>query len=262
MARSRWLPVLCVLAAAACTSVPPRFEPAIPVRHVASPNFDLRRPQYVILHHTTNPTAAQALATLTDPARMVSAHYLVARDGTIYQLVDERDRAWHAGASRWGADTDINSASIGIELDNTGVEPYPAAQIEALLKLLADIQARHDIPRANFLAHGDIAPGRKVDPSASFPWKLLAQNGFGAWCDAPAAAPVQPVTPPQPVTPAQAGAESSDQDLLALFGYDVANPDAAVRAFNRHFMALEDEPTLSVAGRAMLECLVRERTKP
>src|SRR3954471_16009699 len=108
------------LIAAGCTPVPPRFEPGIAVRHVPSPSFDLRRPQYVILHHTTNATAARALATLTDPERMVSAHYLVGRDGVVYQLVDERYRAWHAGASRWGAETDINSASIGIELDNDG----------------------------------------------------------------------------------------------------------------------------------------------
>jgi N-acetylmuramoyl-L-alanine amidase len=226
------------------------------VHHVASPSFDQRRPQYVILHHTSNPTAAQALATLTDPERMVSAHYLVARDGTIYQLVDERDRAWHAGTSRWGSDTDINSSSIGIELDNTGFEPYPAAQLEALLALLADIEARHGIPRANFLAHGDVAPGRKVDPSADFPWKVLAQHGFGAWCDAPAVAPAPSVTP------AQAGAQSSDADLLALFGYDVADPEAATRAFNRHFMALEDEPRLSAQGRAVLECLVAATKEP
>src|SRR4051812_5168752 len=85
------------LVLAACAPVPPRFEPGVAVRHVASPSFDLRRPQYVILHHTTNATAARALATLTDPERMVSAHYLVGRDGVVYQLVDERYRAWHAG---------------------------------------------------------------------------------------------------------------------------------------------------------------------
>jgi len=241
------------LALAACTPVPTRFEPAIAVRHVASPSFDLRRPQYVILHHTTNETAARALATLTDPQRMVSAHYLVGRDGVVYQLVDERYRAWHAGASRWGADTDINSASIGIELDNDGFEPYPAVQVEALLALLGDIRSRHDIPRENFLAHGDVAPGRKVDPGALFPWSVLAQHGFGAWCDAPPA-------------PAPAGEASSDDVMLALFGYDVAQPEAAIRAFNRHFMALEDDPLLSPEGRAVLACLVRtgarSRTNP
>jgi N-acetylmuramoyl-L-alanine amidase len=246
-----------LLAAAACAPIPPRFTPGVPVRWVASPSFDLRRPQYVILHHTTNDTALQALATLTNPERMVSAHYLVGRDGTVYQLVDERHRAWHAGASRWGSDEDINSASIGIELDNDGHEPYPPAQVQALLALLADVKARHDIPRENFLGHGDVAPGRKVDPGALFPWKRLAQEGFGMWCDD--AMPVDaPVAGPQPRD------DASDADLLALLGYDVSNPEAVVRAFNRHFMALEDDPVLSGAGRATLECLLRTsgRTRP
>jgi N-acetylmuramoyl-L-alanine amidase len=249
-----------VLALAACTPVPPRFAPGVPVRWAGSPSFDLRRPQYVILHHTTNETAQQALATLTNPLRMVSAHYLVARDGTIYQLVDERMRAWHAGISRWGGDTDINSASIGVELDNDGREPYPEVQIEALLALLADVKARHDIPAANFLGHGDVAPGRKVDPGILFPWRRLAQHGFGAWCDAPAGAPAQAAHAAGPVTPVPAA--SSDADGLALFGYDVANLDAAIRAFNRHFMGLDDEPALSAEGRAVLECLVRLTRAP
>jgi N-acetylmuramoyl-L-alanine amidase len=263
MAFRRLACALVLAACAACTSVPPRFAPGVPVRWVASPNFDLRRPQYVILHHTSDDTAGQALATLTDPARMVSAHYLVARDGTVYQLVDERRRAWHAGISRWGADEDINSSSIGIELDNNGREPYAPAQIDALLALLADIRSRHDIPRENFLGHGDVAPGRKVDPGALFPWKLLAQRGFGMWCDAP-------------VGPAAAGAQSGalpgdasgpglrrgDDVLLAVVGYDTTNLEAAIGAFNRHFMALEDEPVLSPEGRAVLECLADLRKAP
>jgi N-acetylmuramoyl-L-alanine amidase len=252
------------LAAAACTPVPPRFTPGVPVTRVASPNFDLRRPQFVILHHTSDDTAARALATLTDPARMVSAHYLVARDGTIYQLVDERDRAWHAGTARWGSDSDINSSSIGIELDNDGAEPYPPAQVRALLALLRDLEARYEIPRENFLGHGDVAPGRKIDPGALFPWKVLADHGFGMWCD-DAVTPAQPFTPAQPVAPAPAGAQGmrrDDADLLAIVGYDVSRLDAAIRAFNRHFMALEDEPVLSPSGRAMLECLARARTEP
>jgi N-acetylmuramoyl-L-alanine amidase len=239
------------LTLAACTSVPPPFQPAIEVRHVPSPSFDLRRPRYVILHHTTNDTAARALATLTDAQRMVSAHYLVARDGVVYQLVDERYRAWHAGTSRWGSETDINSASIGIELDNTGFEPYPAAQLRSLVALLEDIRSRHDIRRENFLAHGDVAPGRKVDPGALFPWNLLAQQGFGAWCEE------TPVPEPAAAAPA-----ATDAELLALFGYDVTSLEAAIGAFNRHFMALEDEPVLSPEGRAVLACLVRATREP
>ena len=137
----------------------------------------------------------------------------MARDGTIYQLVDEWARAWHAGASYWGGSGDLNSASLGIEVDNDGMEPFPPAQIDALLALLKDISARHRIPVANYLGHGDVAPGRKVDPSALFPWRTLAQAGFGLWCD-----------PPFPAPPA-----TFDAGLgLQALGYDVRDPDAAI----------------------------------
>lgn len=187
-----------------------------------SPNFDQRRPNYVILHQTSNDTAQRALATLTDPRRRVSAHYLIGRDGTVLQLVDENARAWHAGASWWGGNTDLNSASLGIELDNTGEEPFAEAQIVALLALLDELRSRHRIPAANFLAHGDVAPGRKVDPSAFFPWQRLASQGFGLWCDAP------PLAAPPGFDPALG---------LRALGYDPLRPIAARQAFRRHFVA-------------------------
>jgi N-acetylmuramoyl-L-alanine amidase len=232
--------VAACLLVAACAPAPVRTT--MPSRWTPSPSFDARRPSFVILHHTSNSSVEPALATLTNPARAVSAHYLVERDGTVYQLVDERDRAWHAGASRWGFDTDLNSASIGIELDNNGREPYPEPQVAALLALLADVQARYRIPAANFLGHGDIAPGRKVDPSAYFPWKRLADRGFGLWCEA---------------RPADAAPADAALALQAL-GYDASNLDAAVQAFNRRFMAIEDSPRLSPEALAMLDCLVRK----
>ncbi len=148
-----------------------------------SPNYDARRPNFVILHHTTNTHAAKALQTLTDPRRQVSAHYLIGRDGIKYQLVDEASRAWHAGDSWWGGSSDLNSASIGIELDNTGDEDFAEPQIVALLGLLEEVRERHRIPAENILGHGDIAPMRKVDPSQRFPWARLAERGFGLWCD-------------------------------------------------------------------------------
>ncbi len=166
---------------------------------------------------------------------------MVERDGTVYQLVDERQRAWHAGKSKWGPDTDVNSSSIGIELDNNGHEPYAEPQIVALLALLADLQERYRIPTANFVGHGDIAPGRKVDPSALFPWKRLADRGFGLWCDA---------QPPDPLVPVDVPLS------LQALGYDVANLDAAIGAFNRHFMGIEDSAQLSPDGLGMLHCLV------
>ena len=148
----------------------------LPVVQHPSVNFNERRPSFVILHHTGNPDTRRALGTLSNPVAEVSAHYLVARDGTIYYLVDEMKRAWHAGDSWWGGPIDMNSASIGIELDNDGREPYAEQQIVVLLALLADIQQRYGIPAANFIGHGDIAPGRKVDPGVHFPWRRLAEQ--------------------------------------------------------------------------------------
>src|SRR5262249_42850892 len=207
-----------VLALSACTPLPIRTTLPVDVR--PSPNFGERRPNYVILHHTTNDDAGRALATLTSPVAQVSAHYLVGRDGRIAYLVDERLRAWHAGESYWGGNRDLNSASIGIELDNDGVELYAEPQIDTLLALLADPKTRWSIPAANFLGHGDIAPGRKVDPGRLFPWRRLAALGYGLWCD-----------PPYDAAPA--GAE--DELLLAALGYDISRLPAALAAVQRHY---------------------------
>jgi N-acetylmuramoyl-L-alanine amidase len=221
--------------------------PAVPVSWRPSPNFDERRPNFVILHQTTNDEAERALLTLTDPLKKVSAHYLVGRDGAVMQLVDERDRAWHAGESWWGGLTDLNSASIGIELDNNGDEPFAEPQIATLLDLLADLKSRYRIPDANFLGHGDVAPRRKVDPSRHFPWRLLAARGFGLWCEVPA--------PPPP---------GFDVPLaLQALGYSLADGDSAVRAFLRHWgqrAADEAAPALGDADKAMLHCLVRTKS--
>lgn len=230
---------LILAALAACAPLPPgqgggaRWQP--------SPNFDQRRPNFVILHQTTNDTVGKALATLTDPKRKVSAHYLIGRDGGVMQLVDESARAWHAGESRWGGMGDLNSASIGIELDNTGEEPFAEPQIAALLDLLRELRERHGIPAANVLAHGDVAPGRKVDPSRWFPWRRLAQAGFGLWCD----------TPP---TGLPAGFDAA-LGLRAL-GYDMTQPAATRAAFRRHFLGSEGEAELDSAEQALLYCLL------
>ncbi len=236
------IPLLALLLAlAACAPVPQRA--GIPTEWLASPNFNERKPDFVILHHTGDDTVEQALRSLTSPLREVSAHYLIARDGRIIQLVDERARAWHAGESKWGADTDINSASLGIELDNNGHEPFPEVQISALLRLLADIEARYRIPAANFLGHADIAPGRKTDPSRYFPWITLAQHGFGLWCDPPFAQP--------PL------ALDADMELRAL-GYNTEDPAAALRAFKLHFLPDDASAGLDESGRALLYCLYQK----
>lgn len=190
------------------------------VEQVISPNFDQRRPNLVIIHHTSNDTIDRALRTLTTPERKVSAHYLIGRDGRIVQLVDENDRAWHAGKSWWGGFTDINSASLGIELDNNGNEPFPEAQINALLALLTDIRQRYAIPIANFIGHADVAPTRKDDPSVFFPWQRLAGNGFGLWCDAA-------------LDPAPPGFDLAL--ALAALGYDPTTFEASLSAFRLHY---------------------------
>lgn len=233
------IPGLLILLLAACAPAPPRSD--LPVQWRPSPNFEERRPNFVIIHATSNDTADQALRTLTDPQRRVSAHYLVAREGTIYHLVDERHRAWHAGESKWGADTDLNSASLGIELDNNGDEPFPDIQISALLKLLDSIAERYRIPAANYLGHGDVAPRRKVDPSRYFPWQTLASRGYGLWCD-----------PPWPAPPVDMDATLA----LRAIGYDVSDAEAAVRAYKRRFMPDDTTMELTDRDRGMLYCLL------
>jgi N-acetylmuramoyl-L-alanine amidase len=235
---------IAVALVAGCTTEPTR--PVGTGIWTPSPNFNERRPNFVILHHTGDPGAQASLNILTNRLREVSAHYLVGRDGAVYHLVDERMRAWHAGLSYWGANSDLNSASIGIELDNDGREPFPDAQIASLLDLLADIKSRYSIPAANFLGHADVAPGRKVDPSAYFPWARLAEHGFGLWCDPPYASPPR----------------EFDADLgLRAFGYDMTNRDAAIYAFKLHFNQRVVDTRLTDEDRAMLYCLLKRGEK-
>jgi N-acetylmuramoyl-L-alanine amidase len=198
----------------------------------------------VIVHHTSKSTAEEALDVLTNRDRKVSAHYLIGRDGKLFQLVDEAARAWHAGESYWGGQHDLNSASIGIELDNDGQERFFDAQIETLLALLADLKSRYNIPAANFLGHADVAPGRKADPSRFFPWRRLSEQGFGLWCD-----------PPYPAMPP--GLET--EVLLQALGYRVWNVQAAINAFKLHFAPADPNPEMSADDRSLLYCLVLQK---
>ena len=219
-----------LLALAACTHAPPRNPLA---QWVPSPNFEPRRPVLIVLHATEQESAAASLDTLRtgNSGGPVSAHYLVGDDGATYQLVADELRAWHAGPGRWGTITDVNSASIGIELDNDGSEPFPDAQVAALLRLLEDLCERLDIPRTQVIAHADMAPTRKRDPGFRFPWKRLADAGFGLWPQAPLA------EPPPGFDPWLA---------LRLLGYPLQQDDspghaATVRAFRRHFRGDEGD---------------------
>ena len=237
------LAVLLVASLAACTSPPPRSLAGTAIRREMSPNFDARRANLVVLHHTSDSTLDEALATLTNPERKVSAHYLIGRDGEIVQMVEEKDRAWHAGVSWWGGNTDINSASIGIELDNDGFEPFDDAQIDALLLLLADVLQRNNIPGENVVGHADVAPGRKADPSAWFPWRRLAEHGFGLWCDDP--------LPPAP--------DGFDLTLaLAALGYSPLTPEASRQAFLLHH-ASERRTLSGEEEKALAYCLFNKK---
>lgn len=230
------------LLAAACAELPQRSPLTMEQR--PSVNFDARRPNFVVIHHTSNHDADYALGVLTDPGRKVSSHYLIGRDGKLYYLVDELARAWHAGESYWGGNRDLNSASIGIELDNNGEEPFAEPQIETLLVLLADLKERYKLPSANFLGHGDVAPGRKTDPSRWFPWQRLAGHGFGLWCE-----------PPYHAVPDGL----DDTALLQAFGYDAWRLDAAVAAFKRRFAPDDPLPEMTEHDRAVLYCLILKK---
>jgi N-acetylmuramoyl-L-alanine amidase len=150
-----------------------------------SPNHGRRRnglrPELVVLHYTAMADAEAARRVLCDPAREVSAHWLIARDGTTEQLVDEERRAWHAGTGSWAGREDVNSRSIGIELDNDGQAPFAAPMMDALERLLADILARWSIRPTGIIGHSDMAPGRKRDPGPRFDWRRLARNGLSVW---------------------------------------------------------------------------------
>lgn len=193
-----------------------------------SPNWNQRKLpiSMVVLHYTGMESAEAALAQLCDPAKEVSAHYMIEEDGTVHRLVREDRRAWHAGKSYWRGITDVNSASIGIELVNPGHEfgyvPFPDAQMEALLPLLSDIVQRYDIPRANVVGHSDIAPARKTDPGELFDWDLLAAHRLTL--------PTPRVKMPSPY-------ENDGAFFLALerYGYDISDQVAAMRAFQRRW---------------------------
>lgn len=234
---------------AACASAPPVAPQRSALAHWSpSPNFNARKAQLIVLHHTSTANAADALRILKsrNSEGQVSAHYLVEADGRIDQLVDESARAWHAGASRWAGMTDINSSSIGIEIDNDGVSPFTQPQIQALVNLLADLTTRLGIPREAVVGHGDIAPGRKNDPSALFPWATLARYGFGLW-------------PDPPLIPSPPGFDSLA--AIRLVGYDVSNPRTAIIAFHRHYRGMESE-TLDETDASILYALQRKLMAP
>jgi len=194
--------------------------------------------------------AASAIARLTDASAKVSAHYLIAEDGQIVQMVDEAQRAWHAGKSHWRGIDDVNSASVGIELVNPGHEfgyrPFPEPQISALIPLMNELTMRYRITRGNVVGHSDIAPARKDDPGELFPWGQLARLRLAL---------------PSPTKNLMDPLWSDAGFTLALerFGYDVADPKAATVAFQRRFRPANIDGIVDGECRAKLLALLLPR---
>ena len=234
-----------------------------------SPNFGERRGgarvELVVLHYTAMPSCAEALERLCDPLAEVSAHYLIDGDGTLLSLVDEGVRAWHAGAGEWRGKGDVNSRSIGIELANTGREPFAEPQMAALERLLAGVLERHGLGPEAVIGHSDMAPERKGDPGARFDWRRLALQGLSVWpgLDLSGSPPPQPS--PQR---AEGGAKGlarapDDQSMeqaffadLRVFGYPEAAPEALLTAFRLRFRPWVTGP-LDDADRALAAGLRR-----
>lgn len=204
---------------------------------VGTTNFGMRKPNFVIIHHTAQPAVDTTLKTFTLARTQVSAHYVIAKDGRIYHMLNDYLRAWHAGNSKWGNLTDINSSSIGIELDNNGFEPFTEPQMNSLLQVLKRLKKDNNIPTANFIGHSDIAPKRKVDPNKYFSWQRLAQSGFGNWYD------TANVKLPDNFNAIQS---------LRIIGYDTRDSVAAIKAFKLHFVQQDSIPKINEADKKII----------
>lgn len=212
-----------------------------------SPNFNVR-PEGVsidmlVLHYTGMQSAEAALSRMCNPEAEVSAHYMIDEAGTVFSLVDEENRAWHAGVSMWRGEANVNNRSIGIELVNPGHEfgyrPFPEAQMAALIELANGILWRWPIPPRNVVGHADVAPRRKQDPGELFDWRRLAEEGIGLW-------------------PEAGVAEGDAAAMLAAFGYEAEDLRASLIAFQRHFRparcdGVADEETLSLLNGLLLQ---------
>lgn len=201
---------------------PPNYFPSQTADWAGTVNFDLRKPDFIIIHHTAQEGCSETLHTFTVTRTKVSAHYVICKDGTVHHMLNDYFRAWQAGASKWGHNTDINSSSIGIELDNNGYEDFTIPQINNLLTLLDTLKIKYKIPQENIIGHSDIAPGRKVDPNWRFPWKLLADHGFGEWYDDTTLVVVPP--------------GFNEYQALKVIGYQLKDTVAVLNAFRRHWM--------------------------
>ncbi|MBM3468575.1 MAG: N-acetylmuramoyl-L-alanine amidase [Alphaproteobacteria bacterium] len=209
--------------------------------HHPSPNFE-DRPEGVlidtiILHYTDMRNAEEALERLSDPQAKVSAHFLIHKNGNVYQLVDPYYKAWHAGESYWQGDKDLNNRSIGIELDNAGhafgLEPFSEIQITTLINLLKDLVEVFEVPVNRIIGHSDVAPLRKQDPGELFPWFDLAEKGFGLWPQSLEPFQTSPL-PPLSVSDAQQAFLKIGYECPQTGTWD-ENTQKVCRVFQQHF---------------------------
>jgi N-acetylmuramoyl-L-alanine amidase len=206
------------------------------IRDRPSPNHGSRsepaRIDMLVLHYTGMTSAEAAIERLCDPNARVSAHYVLEENGTIWRLVPEIRRAFHAGLSYWEGESDLNAVSVGIEIVNPGHEwgyrPFPAPQMASVERLCQDLVSRHSIPPHRIVGHSDIAPDRKTDPGELFDWPLLARAGIGIW---------PPMSPPPPGSAVDSAQSLAD---LAAIGYRVTAElqTPAIVAFQRRFRPL------------------------
>lgn len=215
-----------------------------PVYQAGTTNFGMRKPNMVILHYTAQSSCDLTLKTFTTPEREVSAHYVICKDGMLHHMLNDYLRGWHAGASKWGSNTDINSSSIGIEIDNNGKDSFSLAQLNTLNGLLAYLKKTHSIPVANFIGHSDVAPARKSDPGVLFPWKSLAENGYGHWYG--------------DTTGVMIPRDFNTSLALRIIGYDISNIPAAAVAFRQHFLATANAGELNEREKKILFVLMQK----
>ena len=211
---------------------------------VGTTNLSMRRPNYVIIHHTAQNSCEQTLRTFTLPRTQVSAHYVICEDGTVYHMLNDLLRAHHAGISKWGNATDINSSSIGIELDNNGYEYFTEPQLKSLAELLGRLKRAFSIPAANFIGHGDIAPTRKNDPNWRFPWQQFAAQGFGMWWG--------------DTTGVSVPANFDHLSAIRIVGFDLKDTTAAIVGFKRHWLQDTTRTSLNDAQKKVLYTLSRK----
>jgi N-acetylmuramoyl-L-alanine amidase len=211
---------------------------------VGTINFNLRKPNFVIIHHTAQNSCEQTLKTFTMTRTQVSAHYVICKDGTVHHMLNDYLRAWHGGVGKWGNNTDINSSSIGIEIDNNGFESFTDQQLDKLLVLLGALKKTYGIPTANFIGHSDIAPTRKVDPNVNFPWKKLADSGFGLWWT--------------DTTGLQLPADFNSMQALRIIGYDIKDSSAVIQAFKRKYLQEDKSAELTEPDKKVLYSLYKK----